>query len=140
MKYYCQLIAEEDGYFVEFPDLPNVFTEGSTVEESIQNAYEALNGVLEVDVAHGQLPEEPVTRGSNLYPIEVATHIDIAIQLRKLRGKNSQDTIASKLGLTYQAYQRLENPLKSNPTVKTLEKLAKAMGEPLSIRIGSPTV
>lgn len=138
MTYNCRLVPEANGYFVEFPDLANVFTEGTSIEDSLENAYEALNGVLEVDVAHGHLPEEATTEGPELYPIEVATHIDVAIQLRKLRGKNTQESIAGKLGFSYQAYQRLENPLKANPTIKTLEKLTRAMGQSLNVFIGPP--
>jgi predicted RNase H-like HicB family nuclease len=35
--------------------------------------------------------------------------------------------IARKLGLSYQSYQRLENPRKANPTVKTLERTPVSM-------------
>ena len=43
---------------------------------------------------------------------------------RELLGEQSQSDMARKLGLSYQAYQRLEKPRKSDPTVKTLEKIA----------------
>ncbi|MDA3958889.1 type II toxin-antitoxin system HicB family antitoxin [Oceanispirochaeta sp.] len=137
MKYKCRLKHEEKGYFVEFPDLNNVFTEGKSIEEALENAYEALNGVLEVEVSHGQLPAPPSAEGKDLYPIEVAPHIEIAIQLRNLRGRRSQKNIAEKLGLSYQAYQRLENPLKGNPTIKTLEKIAKALGLNLTVTLSA---
>ncbi|MDR3335683.1 MAG: helix-turn-helix transcriptional regulator [Treponema sp.] len=41
--------------------------------------------------------------------------------------------MARKLGLSYQSYQRLENPRKANPTIKTLEKIAHAFGRELSV-------
>ncbi|MDA3957892.1 type II toxin-antitoxin system HicB family antitoxin [Oceanispirochaeta sp.] len=137
MNYKCRLNQEENGYYVEFPDLQNVFTEGNTMGESLMNAYEALNGVLEVDVSHGLLPPPPSAEGEDLYPIEVAPHVEIAIQLRNLRGIRTQKSIAEKLGLSYQAYQRLENPIKGNPTIKTLEKIAKAMGQNLKITLSA---
>ena len=56
-----------------------------------------------------------------------------AWELRKLRGNLPQSEIAKRLGLTYQAYQRLENPIKGNPTIKTLEKVAKVFGKRLVI-------
>jgi antitoxin HicB len=34
---------------------------------------------------------------------------------------------------TIQSYQRLENPRKANPTVKTLERIAHVYGRELSI-------
>jgi len=33
------------------------------------------------------------------------------------------------LNISYQVYQRLENPRKANPTVKTLEKIARVFGK-----------
>jgi antitoxin HicB len=69
------------------------------------------------------------------YPVPVSNHIVLSLQLRELRGEQSQTDIARKLGLSYQAYQRLENPLKANPTVKTLEKIAHVYGRELSISL-----
>lgn len=37
---------EDDGYWVEFPDLPGCFSEGSTVEEALVEASAALGGML----------------------------------------------------------------------------------------------
>jgi hypothetical protein len=55
-------------------------------------------------------------------PFSVASHNAVALQLRELREYKSQTEIVRKLGLTYQAYQRLENTQRANPTVKTPEK------------------
>jgi antitoxin HicB len=69
------------------------------------------------------------------YPVPVASHIVLSLRLRELRGEQSQTDIARKLGLSYQAYQRLENPRKANPTIKTLEKIAHVYGKELRILI-----
>ncbi len=136
MKYHC-VIKQKDGLFgVEFPDIPNIITVGATHEEAVAMATEALNSALETDVARGLSLPEPVTGpAEGLYPIEVSPHIVIAWDIRKIRGDRSQSEIASRLGLSYQAYQRLENPAKGNPTVKTLERVARAFGKRLEVRI-----
>lgn len=136
MKYNCT-IKQEDGLFgVEFPDLPNIITVGTTLDEAMAKATEALNAALETDVARGfSLPEPVAGPGEGLYPIEVSPHIILAWDIRKLRGDRSQSEIAARLGLSYQAYQRLENPAKGNPTVKTLERVARALGKRLEVRI-----
>ena len=38
--------AEEGGYLVKFPDLSNVFTDGDSMEEAVENAADALNLML----------------------------------------------------------------------------------------------
>lgn len=41
-KVYPAIVHEEDGYWVEFPDLSGCFTNGSTLEETMEMAKEAL--------------------------------------------------------------------------------------------------
>jgi antitoxin HicB len=45
----------------------------------------------------------------------------------------SQFELAKILVISYQAYQHLENPRKCNPTIKTLEKTAKALDKELEV-------
>jgi len=42
--------AEEGGYWAEVPSIPGCATQGETMEELIQNLYEAVEGCLAVDV------------------------------------------------------------------------------------------
>jgi antitoxin HicB len=131
MVYRCTVKNNGELYVARFPDMPNVQTCGDTREEALAMAKEALEGCLEVDISRGMpIPPPSYTGG---YPITVASHISLALQLRLLRGKRSQGDIARKLGLSYQSYQRLENPRKANPTVKTLEKIAHVYRRELSI-------
>lgn len=138
MVYYCHLESapESGGYTVTFPGVPGAITEGDTKDEALFNAGEALNGVLESMVSRGlSLPDAKASQDEGFYPVEVEPHIVTAWELRKLRGNLPQSAIAKRLGLTYQAYQRLENPVKGNPTIKTLEKVAKAFGRRLTISL-----
>jgi antitoxin HicB len=134
MEYHCTIEKEGDEYIAQFPDMMNIVTCGFSHEEALAMAKEALDGCLECDLSRGMdIPPPSFTGG---YPVRVAAHIAVAIQLRTLRGSQSQGEIASRLGLTYQAYQRLENPRKSNPTIKTLERIAHSMGKRLEVAIG----
>jgi antitoxin HicB len=113
--------------------MTNIVTCGFTHDEALAMAKEALEGCLESDISHGkEIPPHAYTDG---YPVPVASHIALSLRLRELRGGQSQTNIAQKLGLSYQAYQRLENPRKANPTVKTLEKIARVYGKELSISL-----
>jgi antitoxin HicB len=133
MIYHCDIKKEGDVYIAQFPDMPNVATCGFTHDEALAMAKDALDGCLEVDISCGNAIPPPVYAGG--YPVPVANHIVLSLQLRELRGGQSQTDIARKLGLSYQAYQRLENPRKANPTVKTLEKIAHVYGRELSISL-----
>ena len=110
MVYYCKLEKDGASYLASFRDLPNVQTIGDTRQEALSNAADALNGSLASDVARGIFPPAPKYKGKGSHPIEVAPHILVAIQIRKLRGTKSQSEIAQKLRIAYQSYQLLENP------------------------------
>jgi len=133
MVYNCNVEQEGDMFLARFPDMPNIQTFGLTHEEALAMAKEALEGCLECDIARGRAVPVPAYSGG--YPVAVANHIALSQRLRDLRGERSQSEIAGRLGLSYQAYQRLENPVKANPTVKTLEKIARAYGRELSISL-----
>ena len=133
MVYHCTIKKSGDVYIAQFPDMTNVVTCGFTQEEALAMAKEALDGCLEVDISHGNAIPPPAYTGG--YPVPVASHIALSLRLRELRGEQSQTEIARKLGLSYQAYQRLENPRKANPTVKTLERIAHVYGRELSISL-----
>ncbi|MDR1388784.1 MAG: type II toxin-antitoxin system HicB family antitoxin [Treponema sp.] len=131
MTYYCTIEKEGDEYIAQFPDMTNIVTCGFSHEEALAMAQEALEGCLESDISRG-LPIPPPAYKDG-YPIPVANHISLSLRLRDLRGEQSQTDIARKLGLSYQSYQRLENPRKANPTVKTLERIARVYGRELNI-------
>lgn len=130
LNYPAQIVKDKDAYLVTFPDMENVITFGSSLDEALAHAEEALNGCLESDFERNfTVPDPSPANSADLYPIPVAAHIAVAIMLRKLRAERSQMDVARQLNISYQVYQRLENPRKANPTVKTLEKIARVFGK-----------
>ncbi|MBA7688414.1 hypothetical protein ES703_96894 [subsurface metagenome] len=136
MVYYALIDKKEDYFNVSFPQFQKINTFGETIEEAIYNAEEVLNGCIESDFERGfEIPEPQKFEGKDYHKISIRPHIEIALQLRKIRGKRSQIELAKELGISYQAYQRLENPRRCNPTIKTLEKIAKVFKKDLEIAI-----
>ena len=129
LSYSARIKKEDDGYIVTFPDFNNIVTYGLTVDEALAHAEEALNGCLESDFERNfRIPDPSRVTGKNVHRIPVAPHIAVAVMLRTLRADRSQMEIAKQLNIAYQVYQRLENPRKTNPTIKTLEKIARVFG------------
>ena len=60
-----------------------------------------------------------------MYSIEPDRKVGFAIWLKKQREARglSQSEVADKLGIAYQTYQRIEDPARSNPTLKIILKL-----------------
>ncbi|MDY7027308.1 MAG: type II toxin-antitoxin system HicB family antitoxin [Spirochaetota bacterium] len=134
MYYYALIKKEGDDFIVSFPQFEQINTYGRTREEAIKNAEEALNGSIESDFERGfEIPDSQEYKGKNYYRVYIRPHIEIALRLRKIRDKKSQIELAKELGISYQSYQRLENPRRCNPTVKTLERIAKIFNKELEI-------
>lgn len=130
LTYPAHIVKDEDSFLVTFPDLANVVTFGANLAEAIRNAEDALSGCLASDFERNFIIPEPSSiTGKDVHPITVAPHVAVAIMLRKLRADSSQSEIARRLNISYQVYQRLENPRKANPTLKTLEKIARVFGK-----------
>jgi predicted RNase H-like HicB family nuclease len=51
--------ADEDGYRAEVPAIPGCATQGDTLEELLNNLYEAVEGCLSVEV------EQPKSTGKD---------------------------------------------------------------------------
>ena len=119
---------DDGAYNVSFPDLPGCFTYGATLDEAKVNAAEVLSAYLEsIDSRRMKIPEPSVQKDDNIYNVEPDTKVGFAIWLKKQREARglSQSDIADQLDITYQTYQRIEDPTRSNPTLKTILKLEK---------------
>lgn len=131
--YCCRIVSTPKGFIGEFPDFPDLRAHGDTQEETLMSAEEILNERLACEVARGLIPPQPSAGRKGSYRVEVAPHIQVAIQIRKIRGKKTQKEIAQRLNITYQSYQLYENPVMGNPTIRNLEKVANALGKKLKV-------
>ncbi len=136
IKYQAKIYKDDDTYSVEFPDLPGCFSMGSTLEEAKAMAKEALSLYLEeARDPKWKVPKAKTRKGRQYYWIAPFSSVAIPLLIRQKRLEMglSQKQMASKLGMTFQQLQKLENPGKANPTVKTLEKISEALNTELNI-------
>jgi antitoxin HicB len=129
-------MPKDKSYLVEFPDLPGCLTEGASLEEAKLNAKEALTGYLaSIFERNFTIPKSSKSRAKDVHYIEPEPEVALPILLRTLREARNltQGDIAELLHISYQSYQRLERPGKSNPTLKTLERLAKVFQKELHL-------
>jgi len=133
MNYFAKLTKEADGYSVEFPELPGCVSEGDTLQEALGMASEALDLWLKYLLDKGKdIPMPKVHAGKGFHAIPVDARLAVAINIRISRGRRSMAEIAESIGTSTQNYFRYEHS-KANPTVSTLEKIAKATGKRLEI-------
>ena len=130
--------AEEGGYWAEFPDLAGCITEGDTLEETLENAQEALSAWIASRFERNfEIPAASSLKGKNIHPVEPYPEVVVPLLLRKIRAETglSQKEVAKRLAITYQTYQMWEKPASANPTIKQLAKVAHAVGKKLILDI-----
>jgi len=138
MIYFCKIFRDGDYYSVEFPDVAGVLTYGKTLEEAQAMSRDALNLMLASIVEDGQpLPKSKPRKGTGIYAIEVNPSIMAAAEIRQARKAAglTQKQMAARLNVAYQVYQKLEDPDRSNPTIKTLAQVARCLGHNLKVAI-----
>ena len=123
---------------------PNVITYGKNFETAESNANEALNGTLEAefhkDFVLPKARKPRAKRGQKVVFIKMKPEIYMAFLLREWRRDAgfTQKEMASRLDISYQAYQRMERPGRSNLTVETLSKIARSLNGELIIELKLP--
>lgn len=131
-------LAEEGGYWVEgVPPMDNVLTEGESLDEARWMAKDALTGVLASMLDRNlPIPCPPEAEGDDIHWIEPSPEVVAPILLRWAREEAhlTLSELADRVGVTYQAIQRLEKS-NANPSLKTLSKVARALGRELKIAI-----
>ncbi|MBP9673584.1 MAG: type II toxin-antitoxin system HicB family antitoxin [Bacteriovoracaceae bacterium] len=131
MKYFAKITKQKNhSYVVEFPQLIGCLTEGKNIIQAQKNAHEALNGWLISNCDRKlNIPEPKILKSPHHYPIDVEPSIAFAIMLRKIRQKKgiTQTDLAKKLKISQQAYAKLETPLITNPSLKTIDKISEAL-------------
>lgn len=127
------------GYGVDFPDAPGCVTHGRDLAEAEAMAAEALAGWLEVSLDYGdplQLPSahHRTPKGATRLVVPVPPELVIRLTLRAGRTARgfSQAQLATHLGMTAQAVQKLERA-GANPTVATLARVSAVLGVPFII-------
>ena len=130
---YTMQPQDGGGYFVQFVDLEEAFTEGETVEEAAFNAAEVLTGVLSYRIEKGDEIPAPSPAGDRLVATPSAS-VQAAILLRDARGEKSLSDMARALETSWAAAQRLEDP-RHWPTLKQLDRAAKLLGKRLVLAL-----
>jgi len=138
VEYHFKVHKEKVGFSAECIELKGCRTEGDTMEELTLNMEDALNLFLaEQDNSTLIFPSPKPLTGKNIIPVSVDAGVAFAMNLRQTRLKlnKTQNQMMDLLGIkTLSNYQRLEDPKRANPELKTLAMILKAVPQ---IKIGT---
>lgn len=137
LAYPAKITEEDGGFSIVFRDLPNIFSEGDTVDEAVFNAREVLD-ILLIDMVQDEL-DFPLPSAARKNEILIAASPEVTVpvlllKLRKARHYTLAD-VANSMGVSYQNYQQIEAG--KNITLKSLKKAAAALGATVEIQLHS---
>ena len=140
MKYHFKTHRDKKGYWAECIELAGCRTQGNDKKELVVNMKEALDLYLsEPETSSVVFPEPRKNmKAKNVVEVQVSPSIAFALQLRQIRLKRklTQKAMMSFLGILHLSnYQRLENPKKANPELKTLFELQNQLPELSVVKI-----
>ena len=121
---------ESGGFFVQFVDLEDTFTEGETYEEALFNAAEALSAMMGWRVDGNRTIPEPSQGVEGAVYVAPDAKTQAALLVRHARGVRPLSEVARALETSWPAAKRLEDP-RHYPTLKQLERAAAALGKRL---------
>ncbi len=135
-------IVKKDGrqLVALFPTAPGCQTQGDSEAQMQKRAAEALQGWLEAQLQERRVPPRPgrarATKGDRLIWVAVPPQLAVRLGLiwARIDAGITQAELARRAGVSQQAIAKLEHP-DSNPTIATLERVARALGTKLHVSL-----
>lgn len=140
MRYRFPAVITREGRrtLAEFPNCPGCQTFAEPGQSIEEQAHEALEGWLGAHLVTGDIPPRPPRRApaGKVIWVEVAARLVAKLDLRWARRSAglTQAQLAKRAKVSQQAIAKIEHP-DSNPTLETLDKVARALGARLDVRV-----
>jgi antitoxin HicB len=125
---------KEGGFVVTCRDVPEVVTQGETIEDAISAAEGALEAAIEMRVEDGMSIPVPSTRkrGEHLACLPVGTAMKAALYVSMREQNVSKAELARRLGLDEKEARRMLDP-KHETKVPALERALHALGKRIEL-------
>lgn len=125
------IAAEADGgYVVTCRDMPEVVTQGDTVDLALEEAEGALEAAVEMRIEDGMdIPQPSLRRkGEHLACLPVSTSMKAALYITMREQGVSKSELARRLGLDEKEARRMLDP-KHGTKVPAIERALHALGK-----------
>lgn len=135
MYYPANVKPDGDGWMVVFPDIPEALTAGSTHEEAIAMAKDALVTALEFYFDDRREIPEPSRVKKGQVPIELPASVSAKVLLlnEMVRQQVRPSELARRLGTTPQEVNRLTQ-LTHATKIDGIDNALHALGKRLEVR------
>jgi antitoxin HicB len=129
--------AEEGGYVVTFPDIPEAITQGEDRDDAMHHAADALETALDFyfeDRRRVPLPSKP-KRGQAVVELLPSVAAKVLLLNEMLRQKVRPSELARRMDTTPQEVNRITN-IRHTTRIDRVDTALRALGKRLLIRVG----
>lgn len=134
MRYPVNLSkADEGGFFVEFPDIPEALTQGETKEEAMVNALDALVTAFEFYFEDGEEIPEPGIIKEDYVELPLSVEAKILMLNAFVESKLTQSELAARMDVKKQEVTRLFD-LKHSTKIDTIQKAVNSLGHRMELK------
>lgn len=123
------------GYLVQFGEVPEALTEGSSKEEALKNAADALETALLGRMKDGEvMPAPSVPAGRDAYQVSVSAQASAKLAFYEAfrRSGLSRSALARKIGKDEAEVRRMLDPHHATK-LPALDEAIRAMGQRLTL-------
>jgi antitoxin HicB len=127
---------KDGGYVVSCRDIPEVITQGNTVEEALREAEGALQAAIECRLEDGfDIPAPSIAkRGERMVPTPITTALKAAVYTEMRGQRVSKSELARRMQVNEKEARRMLDP--RHPTrVPTLERALAVLGRRAAIAV-----
>jgi antitoxin HicB len=127
--------AEEGGFVVTFPDIPEAITQGEDVEDALHHAADVLESALEFYLESGRRIPAPskLKRGQHLVELPVSVSAKVLLLNEMIRQEVKPSELARRLKTTPQEINRLTS-LRHRSKIDGIASAMKVLGKTLELR------
>ena len=135
-KYPLTLTADGSGWLATFIDIPEALTSGTTQEEALEMARDALETAMDFYFEDGRAvpPPSKAKRGQLTVELPASTTAKILLLNEMLAQKVKPADLARRLGTRPQDVNRIVN-LHHSTKIDTLAEAFQALGKSLTLSV-----
>ncbi|WP_420237533.1 type II toxin-antitoxin system HicB family antitoxin [Telmatobacter bradus] len=128
--------AEEGGYVVTFPDIPEAITQGEDVDDALLHAADALESALDFYFEDQRPVPAPSRAKRGQHGVELSPSLSSKVLLlnEMLAQKVRPAELARRMDTTPQEVNRLTN-IRHNTRIDRVDQALRALGKRLEVRV-----
>lgn len=131
----ADILEEEEGITVTFPDIPGAVTWGGTRAEAMERGSDALVSIISAMIEDGKaIPAASKASGRPLIGVGPLDAAKIALHMAMLEKRMSNVELGRQMGMDEKAIRRLRDPLQRSH-IETLDTALRIMGRRIEVSV-----